>query len=192
MGFYITFNSNVTTIVIQTVFSELKKKLNLIQKSLWKVIGAVIIGILVIFIIVYCKKKNTAKSRQLRSIKEAVNQDNTRKMGGRPQQKFDEFLYNLQRESESGKKLANDLKARYVDISCIHPTWDFDNLRRLGGGAFGDAYLAEIDTGGMTRTAVIKVSLVKNWRKLKKKSFEKFIEKNRVYYCRSDTVYVFL
>ena len=122
-------------------------------------IGAVIIGILVIFVIVYCKKKNTAKSRQLRSIKEAVNHDNTRKMGGRPQQKFDEFLYNLQRESDSGKKLANDLKARYVDISCIHPTWDFDNLRRLGGGAFGDAYLAEIETSGTTRTAVIKVSL---------------------------------
>ena len=111
-----------------------------------------------VVIIVHFFRKNSNKSRQLRSIKEAVNHDNTRKMGGRPQQKFDEFLYNLQRESDVGKKLATDLRARYVDISCIHPTWDFDNLRRLGGGAFGDAYLAEVEMGGSSRMAVIKFS----------------------------------
>ena len=110
-----------------------------------------------LIIVHYCRK-NTNKSRQLRSIKDAVNHDNTRKMGGRPQQKFDEFLYNLHRESDVGKKLATDLSARYVDISCIHPTWDFENLRRLGGGAFGDAYLAEIEMGGSSRMAVIKSS----------------------------------
>ena len=111
-----------------------------------------------VVIIVHFFRKNSNKSRQLRSIKEAVNHDNTRKMGGRPQQKFDEFLYNLQRESDVGKKLATDLRARYVDISCINTTWDFDNLRRLGGGAFGDAYLAEVEMGGSSRMAVIKFS----------------------------------
>ena len=121
------------------------------------VIFAIIIGIVLLVVIWIFHRRNQGNRKKLKSIKEAVNHDNTRKMGGRPQQKFDEFLYNLERESDQGKKLAEDLKRRYVDISCIHPTWDFENLRRLGGGAFGDAYLAEIEMSGSTRTAVIKV-----------------------------------